>query len=154
MDLVNKVTSTLEVTRIHKLTPDLDAVDEVLGISGRDLSSLSASKLSEYIYTLTQHIVYLQSYCNIKTWQYIEAKRQYELALNRELSTHHVGTKLTVAEKKAHILGESPEIQALYSSMVEKEAEHSVLDKIPEQFVELVNAFKKELSLRLDKGIK
>jgi hypothetical protein len=123
-------------------------LDEVLGIKGHQLSSLSDAKLSEAIYTIAQYVSFLQVQYNIRKIIASEADWAYEMALAKELTK--VEGK-TLKERTTQALLSSVNLQKLEQEQRIAKADRDVFEKVPESISDLGNAFKKEVFTRQNK---
>jgi len=143
-----KITTSLEETKIDHISPEADGLDKALAVKGYDISSLADAEISQHMYTLSQYIVFLQVQCNVRQIKYIDAKRMYELAIAKAVANQ---TGKTVKERTNTALLESGELQRLEQDYRLTEADFILFSKVPDSILEVVNAFKKELSLRTTK---
>ena len=144
-DILNE----LNITGLSSIDKDLEGMNRVLKLKGKDLTSLTDRKLSECQFITTQHQIYLQLCYNVRYVEYLKAKRKYELALNKEVSK--IEGKQTIKEKTAQVM-EKKYLIELEEELSKCESRYTLLNKMPEAFVELANAIKKEMSIR-NKGI-
>jgi hypothetical protein len=140
------VLETVELTRLSSVVTYSEEVDRILSLSGRELTNLTDSKLSQYLFTLTNHITYVQLHYNIRNMWHLRAKGKYELELNKALA-EMASSKLTVKEKTAKAM-ENPKLTELYEDWKSKEAQYTMLHKIPESLLEVANSIKKEMTIR------
>lgn len=142
LDTLNK---SLADTKIDKISPNQELLDVVLSLQGNKLAALTEPELTNYIFVLSQYQLFLQTQSNYRHIRYMEAKREFEFSLAREVS------KLegkTIKEKEAKALSDNLELQLLEKAMRVRQADHILFDKVPENLSEMANALKKELSLR------
>lgn len=140
-----RLSASLADTRLDQLDPDRSALDKALKVQGHELSNMATEELTTHMYTLTQYTVFMNMQTNIRRIKFIEAKRDYELALARELSTKQ---GKTVKERSSAAMLESPELQKLELEMRVREADHILFDNIPDSIAELASAMKKEIGNR------
>jgi len=148
MTVNDKLLRELEASFLHKVVPKDAILEQVLSLDGEALTNLTAVRLSQMSFTLSQYVVYLQMQYNVRLAKYKQAKRIFETKLYRALSEMGSTGKLTVAEKKAKAVEESEELKLLEEEMAQAEAEEILFSKIPDQIVEMLNTIKKELSRR------
>jgi hypothetical protein len=148
-EILAKLSQSLAETKLDKVNPDKDVIEKVLTIQSHQLSSLSDSELSQNIYTLSQYLIFLTVQYNARNIKYLESKRTFEFALARDVSKRD---EKTIKEKEAMARLNSEELQKLEKDLRLKEADYLLFDKIPESISELVNAFKKELGLRMPRN--
>jgi hypothetical protein len=141
-----KIESSLADTKIDQISPD-ETIEEAIAVQGYQLSTLSDSKLSEYIYTLAQYVSFLQVQCNVREVATNEAKRNYEFAVAKAV------TKIegkTIKERMTQALIESEALQKLEQEYRIAEADLTIFKRVPESISDIGNAFKKELAIRLN----
>lgn len=142
----DRIAQSLLDTRLGSISPDYEEIETILSLKGSRLSFLTSKDLTHYIYSLSQYLIFLQVQVNIRNIKYIDAKKAYETALAREMSTKD--TKRTLKEKTSEVLLSSEKLQQLSQALQVKEADYRLFDKIPDHILELVNALKKELATR------
>lgn len=145
---ITRLEKSMDKSKIFQIKPEKTELDRVLSIQSSDLVNMTDQEISRSIYTLCQHQVWLQAYCNIKHIKYLDAKRVYDLHLAK--ATLGMQGK-TLKEKNLKVYLESKELQDLEKDLKIKEEDYLLFDKIPEAIGELVNALKKELSIRIPK---
>lgn len=144
-DLLEQLAKSLSDTKIDKINPDKSELDTVLALPSHQLSSLSDKELSQYIYILSQYLVFLTVQANARHIKFLEAKRSYELSLAKEMAKCEAKT---VKEKSTAALLGSEELQKKEKDLRVKESDYILFEKVPEAIGELSNALKKELSIR------
>ena len=144
--IIDTLQKSISDTMITSICPNKDQLAEALSLQSDELSALTERELSKYIYTLSQYIVYLQVQCNSRHIKYLESKRRYELALAK--GSISIEAK-TLKEKARIALSNDPELQKYEKILRITEADYMLFEKIPESVTELVNALKKELSIRI-----
>jgi hypothetical protein len=149
-EIKQEIATELKKVRLLDYAPDMKGVEEILQLKGRNLSTLSETKLSEYVFTITQYQLYLQLHHNIRNIEYLTAEGEYERAVDKAL----IGLpdkKQTVKEKIATAIETNPHIKELLVKMEKARNRHILFNKIPDAFIEWGNAIKKELSIRTSK---
>lgn len=144
-DILDRISKSLNDTKIDLIAADSGALEKALAITGRNLFSLSEEEISQHIYTITQHLIFVQLQCNGRRIKYIEAKRAYEMELARLITK---STAKTVKERTSECLIEHDHLRNLEKQMRICEADVTLFDKIPEHISELANALKKALSTK------
>lgn len=145
----SKILNELQLTGLHTLDQDIEEISSINSLRGRDLSSLSDTKLSYYTFIAVQYQMYLQLHYNVRRIEYLQAKRAYEFALNKALAS--IPGKQTVKEKIGEAM-KDPDLVKLESELADAENKYHLLDKMPEALLEIANSLKKELSLRNKPG--
>lgn len=145
--IMKRLNTSLHDTRLDKIDPtqNRDDLDKALLIRGHEISTMATEELMAHMYTLTQYTVFMHMQSNIRQIKFLEAKREYELALAKALSGKQ---GKTVKERASAAILESEDLQKLESEMRVREADHIMFEKVPDSLAELANALKKELSLR------
>jgi hypothetical protein len=126
----------------------MDLVDEVMNLSGRDLNNIPTVKISEYIYTITQYVLYVQLISNVNRVKYKEKSRLFNARLRKAYVDAKIDKRLTSAEKQALAMSYDSGLDVLEKEVSDLESQVILLDKVPENFLEIANSLKKELSLR------
>lgn len=146
VSIKSKIEDSLSDTYIDQVSPDGDSLKKILSLSGYELNALDDSIVTQYIYTLTQYLVFLQVQTNVRQIKYLDTKRQYELALSKAIANT---SGKTIKERSKLALIENDAVQKLEQSFKVAEADYILFTKIPDSILELINAFKKELSIRI-----
>jgi hypothetical protein len=132
---------------LDSIAPNEAVFREALSLAGEDISSMPINRISKLIFTLSQYQVYLQLQANIQSAKYRKAKRDFELELNRTL-IQVKESKMTIKEKTAKAFEINEQLSVLEEAMTVAEGKDIALHKIPESALEIINALKKELSIR------
>jgi hypothetical protein len=143
----DQLSKCLEDTGLSEVAPNLEALKEALSIDGTKLGTLTSQKISSLIFTLSRYQLYLQLQCNIRSVKRNTAKRQFEIEQGKAL-IKLPSSKLTVKEKAAKVLEEHEGLANLESKYATADDECTLFHKTPEMVLEIINALKKELSIR------
>ena len=118
-------------------------LEEIFNFDPRNLEQTHSGKLSQYTIAIAQYVIYLNSVINAKKVSLMQKKRTIELVVNQ--STIKAKTK---AEKKALVIKEDEALIVINQGIGILEDELGLLDGSLNYFIELVNAFKRELTRR------
>lgn len=144
-ELLNKLAKSLSDTRIDKIKPNPDLIEKVLSIQGIDFPNIQDHELSQHLYTLSQYLVFLNLQCNARQIKFLEAKRKFEFEQAKLVAT--IEGK-TIKERESTAILNNEVLQTLEKDMRQKEYDFILFNKVPDSVTEIVNAIKKELSVR------
>ena len=147
-ELIGSIIEELSRTKLGDLSVDIEALDVVFSLKGKDLSTLLPTKISEHIYTIATYVAYLQMEYNVQQVQYITAKNKYETSLDEAMATSQLDKKITAKERQALVLKDNPHLRELREEMHSAQRTSMMLNHLPDRLLEIANSLKKELALR------
>jgi len=154
IDVTKVLTKIIDATCLDKLKYDKSFIEEAVGMSGRDLSNCPDSIVSGYVFELSTYIVHLQIVLNTYKVKYNDTVTRYELKKAEVLATLSAPSKATVKEKEQLALSNSAELKELEEQVRASKALFTIFECVPDRYVEISNALKKELSIRYSKGVR
>lgn len=128
---------------IKKISRNDSLLEEIFNFDPKDLDSTNSVTISKYTIALAQYVIYLNSKTNEKKVSLMQKKRMIDISVNQS----DIKAK-TKTEKKAKVIQEDPALVAIESGINILEDELGLLDGAVNYFVELINAFKRELTRR------
>lgn len=128
---------------IEKMKRNDSLIEEIFNFDPRNLEGTDTATISRYTIGLAQYVIYLNSQINKKRVSLMQKKRLIELAVNQS----DVKTK-TKAEKRTAVVQENPALIAIDQGVSKLEDELGLLDGSVSYFIELINAFKREMTRR------
>jgi len=133
---------------LDKSFPQPGLIAEILMFNATELCELSEKSLSMYIMVLGQYIVLLQYNENRKTIEHLLNNKTLEYKINLEKFNGSEIKGKTEKEKRAWIIYSNLEISDLEQEVLALEAEKTLLSGMVKAIENLLNALKKELSIR------
>ena len=144
----HRLNSFSEDMLLHYATPNQSLIVELMQFDASTLSSLTQEDLSRYIFVLGQYLVLLQHNENMKNIEYKLSQKDYEYNLSKEKFVRYNVVGKSEKERNNWIIINVPEIKKLYDAVLAKEAEKMLIDGMVRAVEGLLNALKKEISLR------
>jgi len=148
-DRINRrLDSFSEEMLLHYAAPNQSMIVELMQFDASALSSLTQQDIAQYIFVLGQYLVLLQHNENKKNIEHKLAQKDYEFNLSKEkFIREDVGGK-SEKERNNWIIINVPAIKELHDEVLAKEAEKMLIDGMVRAVEGLLNALKKEISLR------
>lgn len=125
---------------MYKVSPNNELMDEIFSFDPRTVESVSGATISKYIIGLSQFLIYFSSQAN-KSKVLLMKKRRF---LDLHVSQSSISGK-TKAEKFRKVVDADGELQKVEEGIIALEQELTMLDSLDKYYLELINAFKKEL---------
>jgi len=120
-----------------------DIMDEIFAFDVRNLESTSAIKISQYIIGLSQFIIYFGSQVN---------KTRVSLMQKRDMIDSYINKSdikaRTKGEKRQKVIEANAELKQIDIGIKLAEQELALVENKEKYFIELINAFKRELTRR------
>jgi len=141
MDKIDKyLNSRADDFLMYKVSPNNELMDEIFSFDPRTVESVSGATISKYIIGLSQFLIYFSSQAN-KSKVLLMKKRRF---LDLHVSQSSISGK-TKAEKFRKVIDADGELQKVEEDIIALEQELTMLDSLDKYYLELINAFKKEL---------
>jgi len=138
-DYLNKRASDLMV---YKMPKNNELMDEIFAFDPRNLESTKSADISKYAIGLAQFLIFFSSQINKSRVQLIQKNRVIDLAVNG------ADVKGTKAEKRQKVIDSSEDLQRIKLDIEALELEIKMTENLEKYYVELINAFKRELTRR------
>jgi len=136
------------VLYFQKIKPDLDFMNEVFAFDARKLQEIDSNKVSQFCVALSQFVVYLKSEMN-KARSEINMKQRFiDSTVNMLLTPKMVKEHKTKTSAVDHIINNSEPLTTARTEIGGIKDELTLLDGQDKNLLELVNAFKRELTRR------
>lgn len=136
------------VLYFEKVRPDLDFMNEIFGFDARNLPQLESSKISQYCIALSQFVIYLKSEMN-KTQSEIHMKQRFiDSTVSMLLTSDMIKEHKTKTAAVDYIINNSDGCQKAREEIGQLKDEIMLLEGQDRNLLELVNAFKRELTRR------
>ena len=120
-----------------------DIMDEIFAFDVRNLESTSAIKISQYVIGLSQFIIYFGSQVN---------KTRVSLMQKRDMIDSYINKSdikaRTKGEKRQKVIEANAELKQIDIGIKLAEQELALVENKEKYFIELINAFKRELTRR------
>ena len=143
-DYINKRAKETLIGSID-IEENKEFVSEVMRLPLRELEAIDDIKLSKYIISLSQYIVFLRKQVNFANLKYFMYKRQYD----EILATAMASVKAPTLKEKRQIATENnQDLKILDDRISQFDAEKMMLDKMDDSIIHYMNALKKEQSRR------
>lgn len=118
-------------------------MDEIFKFDPRNLEATSAADISKYTIGLAQFLIFFSSQINKTKVKLIQKNRVIDTYINQS----DIKAK-TKAEKRYKVITASPELRQIEVDIEALEAEVKMTDGLEKYYLELINAFKRELTRR------
>lgn len=125
------------------VSPPKDIMDEIFKFNVYTLDSIDSSKLGQYIVALAQYMMYFGVQTNKTKVDRMQKKKILDKQVFRDTKT--TGNKEV---KRRRIIDNSPELQQIEAGLDADDMEIELTEKLDDYLVELINAFKRELTRR------
>jgi hypothetical protein len=136
------------VLYFQRVQPILDFLDEVFKFDVRTLPNMDAEKLSQYCVALSQFLIFMKSEIG-KTQSEIQMKQRFiDTTVNMLLTTDMIKRFKTKTAATDHIINNSQPLQDAREEIGRMKDELVLLDGQDRSIMELINAFKRELTRR------
>lgn len=128
---------------VYKMPRNKELMDEIFEFDPRNLEATSAADVSKYTIGLAQFLIFFSSQINKTKVQLIQKNRVIDTYINQS----DIKAK-TKAEKRYKVIAASPELKQIELDIEAFEAEIKMTDNLEKYYIELINAFKRELTRR------
>lgn len=128
---------------IDKMPRNDALLEEVFKFDPRNLEQTRSITISKYTIALAQYVIYLNSQINKKRMLLMQKRRTLEIQVNQ--SDVKAKTKI---EKKRIVIDNDEALVIIEQGIYKLEDELALLDGSVNYFIELINAFKRELTRR------
>ena len=139
-EYLNKRQSDLMV---YKMPRNEELMDEIFAFDPRNLEATSAADVSKYTIGLAQFLIFFSSHINKTKVKLIQKNRVIDTYINQS----DIKAK-TKAEKRYKVIAASPELKQIELDIEALESEVKMTDNLEKYYIELINAFKRELGRR------
>jgi hypothetical protein len=136
------------VLYFQKVRPDLEFMNEIFTFDTRQMPSMSSEKLSQFCVALSQFVIFLKSEMN-STHAEINMKNRFieatvNMLITKELIKEHKSKSAAVE----FLISNSTELSKVKDQIGALKDELLLLEGQDKNLLELVNAFKRELTRR------
>lgn len=118
---------------------------QVLRMDPEHFVTMPSDELSKAMFTLVEYVAFLTAQANVREATWIYEKKEFGIAMALAIKDHQKGT---VAEREAIALSEKEDLRIMKQVMMKAHLDFIMFQKMPDSFVEKINAIKKELSRR------
>jgi len=118
-------------------------MDEIFAFDPRNLEATSSADVSKYTIGISQFLIFFSSQINATKVKLIQKNRVIDTYINQS----DIKAK-TKAEKRYKVIEASPELKQIELDIEALEAEVKMTDNLEKYYIELINAFKRELTRR------
>ena len=132
-----------EALMVFKMPRNIPLMEEIFAFDPRNLEATPSAKISQYAIGLSQFLIFFTSQINKSKVLLIQKNR----ALEVKVSQSDIKAK-TLQEKRRLVIESDPALQKIESEIEMYECEIKMTDNIEKYYIELINAFKRELSRR------
>lgn len=132
-----------EELMVYRMPRNENLMGEIFKFDPRNLEATSAADVSKYTIALAQFLIFFSSQINKTKVQLIQKNRVIDTYINK--SDIKARTK---AEKRYKVIEASPELKQIEIDIEALEAEVKMTDNLEKYYIELINAFKRELTRR------
>ena len=135
--------SRAEELMMYKMPRNASLMDEIFAFDPRNLEATSAADVSKYTIAIAQFLIFFSSQINATKVKLIQKNRVIDTYINQS------GIKgVTKAEKRYKVIADSPELKQIELDIEALESEVKMTDNLDKYYIELINAFKRELGRR------
>lgn len=136
------------VLYFQKVRPDLDFMNEIFQFDARSLQELDSAKISQYCVALSQFVIFLKSEMN-RTQSEINMKQRFvDSTVTMLLTSDMIKAHKTKTAAIDHIVSNSEGCMKAKEEIGALKDELMLIEGQDRNLVELVNAFKRELTRR------
>lgn len=128
---------------VHSMPRNEGLMNEIFAFDPRNLEATSAIDISKYAIALAQFLIYFSSQINATKVKLIQKNRVIDTYINQS----DIKAK-TKAEKRNKVIEANSELKQIEIDIEAFEAEVKMTDNLEKYYVELINAFKRELTRR------
>ena len=128
---------------LDKMPKNESIMNEIFEFDVENLESTSSVKISQFIIGLSQFIIYFSSQVNRTKVTLLQKRNVLESHINKSSVKYR-----TKVERKIKVLEDNPDLQDIVASIAIDEQELALVENREQYLLELVNAFKRELTRR------
>jgi len=118
-------------------------MNDIFEFDPRNLEAVPSADISKYAIGLAQFLIFFSSQINKSKVQLMQKNRVIDTYINQ--SDIKARTK---AEKRQKVIDANPELQKIVVDIEALESELKMTDNLEKYYIELINAFKRELTRR------
>jgi hypothetical protein len=148
LQVMDKVNAFSDQMLLHYSAPNKDLITEIMQFDAEGLSNLTREHLSKYVLVLGQYLVMLQHNENMKTVEYKLATKALEFYLSQEKFARTDVKGKSEKERNIWLVINDPKAQQFHNDALVAEAEKMAISGMVRAVEGLLNALKKELSIR------
>lgn len=132
-----------EELMVFNMPKNKDLMEEIFSFDPRNIEITSSEKISQYAIGLAQFLVYFTSQINSSKVKLIQKKRIIDLYVNKS----DIKAK-TKSEKYIKVVESNVELKKIETDLEALECELQMTENLEKYYIELINAFKRELGRR------
>jgi hypothetical protein len=132
-----------EELMVFKMPRNKPLMDEIFAFDPRNLEATPSETISKYTIGLSQFLIYFSSQINATKVKLVQKNRVIDTFVNR--ASIKTGTK---AEKRQQVIDSNPDLQKIQADIEALEGEIKMTENLEKYYIELINAFKRELTRR------
>lgn len=146
---MRRVDELSESMLLHYSSPNRELVTEILGFDAQQFGNLINDQLSKYILVLGQYLVMLQHNQNLKEIEHTLSLKNFEYLVAKDKILKEVPKNIkTEKDRLVWVVENNEELKDLYENLLASEAEQTLMSGMCKAVEGLLNALKKELSIR------
>jgi hypothetical protein len=128
---------------MYKMPKNENLMNEIFAFDPRNLEATPAVDISKYAICLAQFLIFFSSQINATKVKLIQKNRVIDTYINQS----DIKAK-TKADKRNKVIEANPELKQIEIDIEALEAEVKMTDGLEKYYLELINAFKRELTRR------
>jgi len=128
---------------VYKMPRNEGLMNDIFEFDPRNLEAVPSADISKYAIGLAQFLIFFSSQINKSKVQLMQKNRVIDTYINQ--SDIKARTK---AEKRQKVIDANPELQKIVVDIEALESELKMTDNLEKYYIELINAFKRELTRR------
>jgi predicted component of type VI protein secretion system len=128
---------------VYNMPRNEGLMNEIFAFDPRNLEATPAADISKYAIGLAQFLIFFSSQINATKVKLIQKNRVIDTYINQS----DIKAK-TKAEKRNKVIEANPELKQIETDIEALEAEVKMTDGLEKYYLELINAFKRELTRR------
>ncbi len=142
-DINTHLNKRAEDLMVFKMPRNKPLMDEIFAFDPRNLEATSSADISKYTIGLSQFLIYFSSQINATKVKLVQKNRVIDIFVNRsDISTR------TKAEKRQKVIDSNSDLQKIQMDIEALEGEIKMTESLEKYYIELINAFKRELTRR------
>jgi len=132
-----------EELMVYKTPRNNELMDEIFAFDPRNLEATSSANISKYAMGLAQFNIFFASQINKSRVLLTQKRRAIDVKVNQS----DIKTR-TKGEKVRKVVDADPELQKIEVDIEALEGEITMTENLEKYYIELINAFKRELTRR------
>jgi len=128
---------------VYSMPRNEGLMNEIFAFDPRNLEATSSANISKYAIGLAQFLIFFSSQINATRVKLIQKNRVIDTYINQS----DIKAK-TKAEKRYKVINENQELKQIENDIEALDAEIKMTDNLEKYYIELINAFKRELTRR------